>query len=181
MQRYLLIAGLTPVLIGVLAGCPSQSDDQAEASLTADAGSAGAADHGARQRGRDGAEAQAGAARDDMQTGQVVRNLYEQRSQIEAELEVLAASPATPPDKIRELKQELEAINGQLLDLAQADYEGVEAELAKLAADDAKIAADWQQLIADPTAAPSIPEGIDDLPLAEQAGGGIGLAGQPEG
>jgi len=178
MQRYLLIAVLLPVAICGLAGCPGQPEDQAETSLTADAGSPGTMEPGSSARS-DTEEAAGGGSRDELETGQVVRDLFKQRSQIEAELAALTASPLAPPDEISDLRRRIAKLDQQLVDLAQTDYAGVEAELKTLAQDDAGIAADWQRLIADPTAAPAIPEGIDDLPLSQQAGGGIDLHGQP--
>jgi len=177
MQRYLLIAALLlPLMIGGLAGCPGQPDEAADTSLRADAGAAPAA--GDRTT-RDGGSTARGTARGELETGQVVRNLFEQRSQIEEELAALTATPLAPQEEISNLKQQMSAIDQQVADLAQTDYAGVEAELKKLAEDDAKTAAEWQRMIADPTSAPSIPEGIDDLPLSQQAGDEIGLLGQP--
>lgn len=177
MQRYLLLFVLAPACLALLAGCPSQGDGQ-KATGGGDGTGAGGTDQIASGQPETRADAaRDGLANDKAQMALSVKNLFEQRAMVEAELEALTASPQPPQDKVSALERKLSELNDELLILAQFDQQTVEAELAKLASEDAQIAADWQRLIADPAAAPSIPEGIDDLPLSMQAGDGIGLSG----
>jgi len=175
MQRYMLIVLAAGGCLALLAGCPKQSADQTD---TATAVGAAA---------QDGSDAETVAAAEDGDadhvtvgsgdTAQVVRNLFAQRSRIDAELETLAASPGAAPDEVKALEGDRANVDRQLQELAATDPDTVKAELSKLADDNPMLAADWQKMVANPTAAPSIPEGIDDLPLAMQAGDGIALSG----
>jgi len=111
----------------------------------------------------------------DIEPTQSVSTLANKRRELERELESLSASPGDVSTEIAGIQQQISNLDQELLELAETDEDGVMAALKTLAETDSELSAQWSDLVMNPTAAPTIPEGIDDLPLA----GEIALMGQP--
>ncbi|MBN2081522.1 peptidylprolyl isomerase [bacterium] len=112
-----------------------------------------------------------------IEPSQSVSTLAQQRRDLERELETLSATPGFNAEELTGIQQQISDLDQELLKLAEEDEDGVMAALKTLADTDKELSAEWSHLVMNPTAAPTIPEGIDDLPLSGRSE--IALLGEP--